>query len=122
MLGYCGNSSPEASGSEESDDDKVLYLRDLWDLVWEAKERLEGLRSEVRVAEEEGTSGQDELLEEAQGKPGGNGSSRLQACANLECERVESRKGEFKKCGRCRAVTYCSPTCQQRHWKVEHKI
>lgn len=26
-----------------------------------------------------------------------------------------------KKCSRCKAVRYCSPTCQQIHWKAGHK-
>ncbi|KAJ1380981.1 Zinc finger, MYND-type [Sesbania bispinosa] len=27
-----------------------------------------------------------------------------------------------KKCSRCKSVRYCSETCQQSHWKSEHKI
>ncbi|GMH10708.1 hypothetical protein Nepgr_012549 [Nepenthes gracilis] len=31
------------------------------------------------------------------------------------------RKSATKKCSRCKAVWYCSQTCQVEHWKSEHK-
>ena len=36
------------------------------------------------------------------------------------CHQDETPKQKFKKCGRCRQVTYCEKNCQATHW-AEHK-
>lgn len=37
------------------------------------------------------------------------------------CHRLpDENGGEFKKCGRCRLVSYCSRECQKKDWK-RHK-
>lgn len=42
----------------------------------------------------------------------------LWACAN--CGSQETAVMQYKKCGRCEKVHYCSRACQRQHWK-EHK-
>ena len=37
-------------------------------------------------------------------------------CSGEECYNVGT-----KKCGKCQAVYYCSPECQKKHWKQQHK-
>ncbi|TFK65802.1 hypothetical protein BDN72DRAFT_845110 [Pluteus cervinus] len=37
-------------------------------------------------------------------------------CDNPKCEKVDSRKN-FRKCGKCGSVLYCSKECQAIHWK-----
>jgi len=39
-------------------------------------------------------------------------SSGLVPCGNVACGKIQLNKGEFKVCGRCRAVKYCSAECQ----------
>ncbi|SAM05654.1 hypothetical protein [Absidia glauca] len=43
-------------------------------------------------------------------------------CANPFCEVTEQTEGEFKRCGQCERVAYCSRECQRNHWKSGHKI
>ncbi|XP_008452810.2 ubiquitin carboxyl-terminal hydrolase 18-like [Cucumis melo] len=45
---------------------------------------------------------------------GGGGSMADAVC--VVCGNLGS-----KKCSRCKAVRYCSPTCQEIHWKAGHK-
>lgn len=43
-------------------------------------------------------------------------------CARKELVLHGYEPGEkFKKCGGCRLVWYCSPTCQKKHWKAHKK-
>jgi hypothetical protein len=43
-------------------------------------------------------------------------------CARMKLVLHGYEQGEkFKKCGGCRLVWYCSPTCQKKHWKVHKK-
>ncbi len=37
------------------------------------------------------------------------------------CDRVEERRGEWKKCSRCLTVQYCGSNCQKSHWKAHKK-
>jgi hypothetical protein len=41
------------------------------------------------------------------------------------CFRTRPRKGSglsaMARCGGCKAVRYCSPQCQQEHWRAGHK-
>jgi len=42
-------------------------------------------------------------------------------CGNREqCEKSETRIGEFQRCARCKWVRYCSKQCQIDHWKRKH--
>ena len=45
-------------------------------------------------------------------------------CSNPACGTERSQNGDkehdFKKCGRCRLVLYCSKKCQIAHWKASH--
>lgn len=45
---------------------------------------------------------------------------QLRPCANPSCQKSETRRGEFRKCGACRRMVYCSPSCQRAHW-LRHK-
>mmetsp|Transcript_7910 Transcript_7910/g.11908 ORF Transcript_7910/g.11908 Transcript_7910/m.11908 type:complete len:464 (+) Transcript_7910:45-1436(+) len=45
---------------------------------------------------------------------------QLRRCANPECRKLETKKNQFRKCGSCRRVVYCSTACQKNHWK-QHK-
>jgi hypothetical protein len=44
----------------------------------------------------------------------------LRACALPECGKTEAHAKEFKMCGRCRGVVYCSPAHQTADWR-RHK-
>jgi hypothetical protein len=48
-------------------------------------------------------------------------TSRLRRCAAPACAEAEQIAGQFKKCGRCGVVRYCSKACQAAHWKAGHK-
>ena len=41
-------------------------------------------------------------------------------CSNSRCSKIESFVGEFKKCGVCKYLCYCSRQCQQMDWP-QHK-
>ena len=45
----------------------------------------------------------------------------LATCAH--CQQKEEARGDFKCCGSCKRVYYCSPACQKSHWKEGgHKL
>ncbi|KAI9318686.1 hypothetical protein BX666DRAFT_1930632 [Dichotomocladium elegans] len=46
---------------------------------------------------------------------------RHRQCSNTHCTKVEEKTGDFKKCGKCQRVSYCSRECQKEHWKAGHK-
>lgn len=46
---------------------------------------------------------------------------RHKQCSNTFCEKTEEKEGDFKKCGQCQRVSYCSRDCQKAHWKGGHK-
>ena len=45
----------------------------------------------------------------------------LQACALPACGAREVSVHQFKRCGGCKAVVYCSAECAKAHWKAGHK-
>ncbi len=47
-------------------------------------------------------------------------ASPLAPCANLTCDKVESKVKEFRTCSKCKAVAYCCLECQREDWK-RHK-
>ena len=50
-----------------------------------------------------------------------NRASPYAPCANVECDRVETKVKQFARCSRCRAVGYCSSACQREDYKA-HKV
>ncbi|KAF7362562.1 hypothetical protein MVEN_00604500 [Mycena venus] len=44
----------------------------------------------------------------------------LKCCSRLECPAQETEATQFKRCGACQQVVYCSSTCQKADWK-KHK-
>lgn len=46
---------------------------------------------------------------------------RHRQCGNMFCSKAEEKEGEFKKCGQCQRVAYCSKECQKTHWRSGHK-
>lgn len=46
---------------------------------------------------------------------------RHRQCANPFCTKMEEKQGDFKRCGQCQRVSYCSRECQKAHWKAGHK-
>jgi hypothetical protein len=44
----------------------------------------------------------------------------LRVCALPECDKLEAHAKQFKLCGRCRGVVYCSPAHQTADWR-RHK-
>ena len=45
----------------------------------------------------------------------------LATCALAGCGLIETRAGEFQKCGRCKTARYCSHEHAKEHWKVHKK-
>ena len=45
----------------------------------------------------------------------------LHACALPACGAREVTVHQFKRCGGCKAVVYCSAACSKAHWKAGHK-
>jgi hypothetical protein len=45
----------------------------------------------------------------------------LHACALPACGAREVSVHQFKRCGGCKAVLYCSAECAKAHWKAGHK-
>ena len=45
----------------------------------------------------------------------------LHACALPACGAREVSVHQFKRCGGCKAVVYCSAECAKTHWKAGHK-
>ena len=45
----------------------------------------------------------------------------LHACALPACGAREVTVHQFKRCGGCKAVVYCSAECAKAHWKAGHK-
>ena len=37
------------------------------------------------------------------------------------CGKKEDTAFEFKRCGRCKIVRYCSPECQKKDWEFHKK-
>lgn len=71
---------------------------------------------EQRVLSLAKKTAEDMLAAAASGRGERREPSSLARCAN--CDKVS---GPFMLCGRCRAVRYCSRTCQVAHYK-EHKV
>ena len=46
---------------------------------------------------------------------------KLFACQNATCDKLESKRGQFQRCGVCRRSLYCSRECQLLDWRVRHK-
>jgi hypothetical protein len=42
-------------------------------------------------------------------------------CANPSCDKVEESVKQFKRCGRCKHVSYCSGECQRGDWHLHKK-
>ena len=40
----------------------------------------------------------------------------LKSCAREGCTRREKKLAQFKRCGQCREVFYCTKYCQESHW------
>lgn len=38
-----------------------------------------------------------------------------------ECANCNSSHGELMWCGGCKLISYCSPACQGRHWRRDHR-
>ncbi|KAI7867424.1 hypothetical protein BDF14DRAFT_1874970 [Spinellus fusiger] len=53
-------------------------------------------------------------------KEANNEQIRHKQCAN-QCDKIETYENEFKRCGQCQRVVYCSRECQKQHWKEGHK-
>lgn len=46
----------------------------------------------------------------------------VQQHLNVSCAYCHKERPGMPKCGKCRNVCYCGPTCQKEHWKVHKKI
>jgi hypothetical protein len=52
-------------------------------------------------------------------KASGKASSTEQVLGCASCGIVT---GELKRCGRCKAVVYCGPECQRKHWSSHKSV
>jgi len=43
-------------------------------------------------------------------------------CSNPACTKSENKRGDFKKCSRCKAAFYCSKECQSTDWPKHKNI
>ena len=48
-------------------------------------------------------------------------ASPLAPCANLLCDKFETKVKEFKQCSYCLNVAYCSVDCQRQDWNRHKK-
>jgi hypothetical protein len=48
-------------------------------------------------------------------------ASPFAPCANLSCEKVETKVKEFAICSRCLQVGYCSDACRREDWAFHKK-
>eukprot|EP00743_Colponemidia_sp_Colp-15_P000869 GILK01000960.1.p1 GENE.GILK01000960.1~~GILK01000960.1.p1 ORF type:complete len:191 (-),score=41.25 GILK01000960.1:220-792(-) len=48
-------------------------------------------------------------------------AAAIRTCSNPSCGKVAERVSEFKVCGRCHSMFYCSRECQKQHWIEGHK-
>jgi len=44
----------------------------------------------------------------------------IQECGNPICC-IRDEQIEYKQCGRCKGVIYCSQVCQKAHWIAQHR-
>ncbi|KAG9022645.1 hypothetical protein FRB95_014511 [Tulasnella sp. JGI-2019a] len=44
----------------------------------------------------------------------------MRPCGREDCEKIETKANEYKRCGSCFKICYCSPQCQKSDWKT-HK-
>ena len=70
--------------------------------------------SEIVAKKVESKSTEESSLKEKKTK-------KVKTCALPSCGTVETDK-KFKKCGRCRQVTYCDRECQTNHWAQHKKV
>lgn len=103
-------------------------------LNFDRKSVLHHARSAVKIVETTNKKHMDTFfatLAEAQHyKPSSDGSAvrkdkhkgnGLNLCWRPQCDSVEERRGEFRKCARCMQAVYCSKECQKQHYKVHKK-
>lgn len=63
----------------------------------------------------------EKMIQKMKGGVKASASVNVKAkCSNPLCIKVEKKKLEFLKCGKCRAMTYCSSKCLREHWKSGH--
>lgn len=63
----------------------------------------------------------EKMIQKMKGGVKASASVNVRAkCSNPYCMKVEKKKLEFLKCGKCRAMTYCSSNCLREHWKNGH--
>jgi len=42
-------------------------------------------------------------------------------CSNATCNKLEEKRGDFKRCGACKNAFYCSKECQNEDWQNHKK-
>ncbi len=47
-------------------------------------------------------------------------ASALAPCANVSCDKHETKVKEFRTCSSCKSVAYCSLECQREDWKTHN--
>jgi len=48
-------------------------------------------------------------------------SGKLRSCALASCGAIEAHKSQYSRCSACKAVVYCSKTCQTADWPSHKK-
>jgi len=51
-----------------------------------------------------------------------NIESPLKRCGYSDCNKLQPKKGDFKKCSNCMIAIYCSKECQKSDWILHKKI
>ncbi|GAQ85220.1 hypothetical protein KFL_002240210 [Klebsormidium nitens] len=84
-----------------------------------AQKKVQKLRQALGSTEEEHVEAGKELRGAERGASKVKEKKGTKKCSG--CEKVETKRGEFRKCAACQNAVYCGRECQKSAWKAGHK-